>query len=104
VGEEAEGITVTTREDETDRALDHIQQVRTFLDFHFPGATRREFTTGGARVFRLQAAAPPDAELVVSDHILEDAGAVPYLDHEMADALKHGARIVLTHNRRRIRA
>ena len=40
VGKGTEGITVTIRGDESDRARkrDHIQTVRTFLDFHFPGA------------------------------------------------------------------
>jgi hypothetical protein len=104
VGKGTEGVIVTIREDESDRARkrDHIQTVRTFLDFHFPGATRREFSAGGSHVFRLQAAALPDPELVVSDDVLEDAGAVPYLDQETADALKRGARVVLTHDRRRI--
>jgi hypothetical protein len=104
VGKGTEGVIVTVRGDESDRARkrDHIQQVRTFLDFHFPGATRREFSTGGSSIFRLQAAAPPDPELVLSDEVLEDAGTVPYLDEETADALKRGARVVLTHDRRRI--
>jgi hypothetical protein len=95
---------VTTREDESDRARkrDHVQTVRTFLDSTCPGATRREFSAGGSHVFRVQAAALPDPELVVSDDVLEDAGAVPHLDQETADALKRGARVVLTHDRRRI--
>ena len=104
VGKGTEGITVTIRGDESDRARkrDHIQTVRTFLDFHFPGATRREFSTGGSQIFRLKAAAPPDPELVVSDEVLADAAAVPYLDEETAGALKRGARVVLTHDHRRI--
>ena len=104
MGKGTEDVTVTTRENESDRARkrDHIQAVRTFLDFHFPGATRREFSAGGSHVFRLQAAAPPDPELVVSDEVLEDAGTVPNLDPETADALKRGARVVLTHGGRRI--
>jgi hypothetical protein len=97
-------VIVTIRGDESDRARkrDHVQAVRTFLDFHFPGATRREFSTGGSHIFRLKATAPPDPELVVSDEVLEDPGTVPYLDQETADALKRGARVLLTHNGRRI--
>jgi hypothetical protein len=94
------GVPVTTREDAQKRG--HIQQVRTFLDSLFPGATRREFSAGGSHVFRVQAAALPDPELVVSDEVLEEAGTVPYLDQETADALKRGARVILTHHRRRI--
>jgi hypothetical protein len=104
VGKSTEGVIVTIREDESDRARkrDHIQAVRSFLNFHFPGATCREFSTGGSHIFRLQTAALPHPELVVSDEVLEDAGTVPNLDQETADALKRGARVVLTHDRRRI--
>ena len=101
MGKATEGVTVTTESDRAQKR-DHIQQVRTFLDFTFPGATRREFSAGGSHVFRVQAAALPDPELVVSDDVLEDAGPVPHLDQETADALKRGARVVLTHDRRRI--
>jgi hypothetical protein len=104
VGQGTEGTTVTIRGDESDRARkrDHTQEVRTFLNSNFPGATCREFSAGGSHIFRVQAAAPPDPELVVSDEVLEDAGTVPYLDQETADALKRGARVILTHDRRRI--
>ena len=104
VGRGTEGIIVTIRGDEADRARkrDHTQSVRTFLNSHFPGATCREFSAGGSHVFRVQAVMLPDPELVVSDDVLEHADPIPYLDQETADALKRGARVSLTHDRRRI--
>jgi hypothetical protein len=104
VGRGTEGIIVTIRGDESNRARkrDHTQEVRTFLNSNFPGATCREFSAGGSHVFRVQAAMLPDPELVLSDDVLEHADPVPYLDQETADALKRGARVILTHGRRRI--
>jgi hypothetical protein len=95
---------MTIRGDESDRARkrDHTQAVRTFLNSLFPGATCREFAAGGSHIFRVKAAKLPDPELVVADDVLEHADAVPYLDQETADALKRGARVVLTQGHRRI--
>jgi hypothetical protein len=104
VGKETEDVIVTIRGDESDRARkrDHTQAVRAFLTSLFPGATCREFSAGGSHVFRVQAAMLPDPELVLSDDVLEHADPVPYLDQETADALMRGARVILTHGRRRI--
>jgi hypothetical protein len=95
---------MTIRGDESDRARkrDHTQTIRTFLESLFPGATCREFSAGGSHVFRVQAVMLPDPELVVADDVLEHADPIPYLDQETAEALKRGARVVLTHGHRRI--
>jgi hypothetical protein len=89
---------------ESDRARkrDHTQEVRTFLNSHFLDATCREFSLSGSHIFRVKAAALPDPELVVSDDLLDGAGPVPYLDPDTADALKRGARVVLSRERRHV--
>ena len=91
-----------TAREEAARRRDNLLKVRTFLVSQFPGATLREFAASGAHVFRVQAAALPDPELVVGEDVLEDAGDVLYLDAETAAALTRGARVIVTHDRRRI--
>jgi hypothetical protein len=78
-------------------------QVRNFLRFRFMGVQPEELLSGDAfHVFRLRAAKPPHAELVVSTKLLSDVGPVPYLDDETARALTRKARVVLTSKDRKI--
>ena len=53
----------------------------------------------GSHVFRVQAVALPDPELVVSDEVLEEVDAVPYLDDDTAAALKGGACVIADRGR-----